>query len=178
MKTERVVAAFGTVDHHIHRQRRSAVKTFVSKKTVLTFQSSICTTVELLCRELNRYAKGGEVFECSTYFLSWATDSVAKYLENDTYGLLDDHERRKNWQDTIGKVVELTPVVKQFPLFMPFVLKVPGWVMEIVSPEMNLILLMHKVRDVPSDFPLPQRQVPICCQYCSQSEVSGYTRSG
>ena len=137
--------AFGTIDHYIHRQRRSAVKTFVSKKTVQTFQTSICTTVELLCREFSRYVTTGEAFECSTYFLSWATDSVANYLENDTYGLLDDEQRRKDWQKTVGKVVELTPLVKQFPFFMPFVLKVPGWIMRIISSDMNLILLMHKV---------------------------------
>ncbi|KAK3171959.1 hypothetical protein OEA41_004043 [Lepraria neglecta] len=87
-------------------------------------------------------------FECSTYFLSWATDSVANYLENDTYGLLDDEQRRKDWQKTVEKVVELTPLVKQFPFFMPFVLKVPGWIMRIVSSDMNLILLMHKTDEL------------------------------
>ncbi|KAL8920044.1 MAG: hypothetical protein Q9172_004674 [Xanthocarpia lactea] len=136
--------AFGTVDHYIHRQRRAAVKTFVSKKTVQTFQSSICSTVELLCREFNHFAATGETFECGTYFLSWATDSVAKYLENSTYGLLDDARRRQDWQETIAQVVELTPLVKQFPFFMPFVLKVPGWLMQILSPKMNRVLLMHK----------------------------------
>ena len=101
--------------------------------------------MEVLCRELSHHAKTGEAFECSTYFLSWATDSVAKYLENDTYGLLDDDDRRKDWQKTIEKVVELTPIVKQFPYFMPFMLKVPERVMRIVSSDMSLILLMHKV---------------------------------
>ena len=102
-------------------------------------------TVEALCRELSHYADTGEVFECSTYLLSWATDSVARYLENETYGLLDDDKRRKDWQKTLAKVIELTPIVKQFPFVMPFVLKVPGWLMRIISSEMNLVLLMHKV---------------------------------
>lgn len=121
------------------------MKTFVSKRTVQTFQASICSTIELLCRELDHLVITGETFECSTYFLAWATDSVAKYLENSTYGLLDDGRRRKDWQDTIAEVVELTPLVKQFPSFMPLVLRVPEWLMRIVSPKMNLILLMHKV---------------------------------
>ncbi|KAL9634071.1 MAG: hypothetical protein Q9204_003151 [Flavoplaca sp. TL-2023a] len=144
MVAETAAQAFGTVDHYIHRQRRAAVKTFVSKKTVKTFQSSICSTVGLLCREFNLFAATGETFECGTYFLSWATDSVAKYLENSTYGLLDDSRRRQDWQETIAQVVELTPLVKQFPFFMPFVLKVPGWLMQILSPKMNRVLLMHK----------------------------------
>lgn len=121
------------------------MKTFVSKKTVQTFQTSICTTVEALCREFSGYARTGEAFECSIYLLAWGTDSVSKYLENDTYGLLDDDQQRKNWQRTIEQVVELTPLVKQFPFFMPFVLKVPGWLMRIVSSDLNLVLLMHKV---------------------------------
>ncbi|KAI4257111.1 MAG: hypothetical protein L6R42_005851 [Xanthoria sp. 1 TBL-2021] len=135
---------FGTVDHYIHRQRRSAVKTFVSKKTVQTFQTSICSTVELLCREFSQFAATSETFECGTYLLSWATDSVSKYLENSSYGLLDDARRRQDWQETVADVIELTPLVKQFPFFMPFVLKVPGWLMQILSPKMNRVLLMHK----------------------------------
>lgn len=141
---------FGTVDHYIHRQRRSAVKTFVSKKTVQTFQPAMCSTVELLCRELSLQAKNNnknnseDTFELSIYLLAWATDSVAKYLENSTYGLLDEEGRRQDWYDTIVKVVELTPLVKQFPAFMPFTLKVPGWLMAVVSPRLNLVLRMHK----------------------------------
>ncbi|KAI4093907.1 MAG: hypothetical protein LQ339_007589 [Xanthoria mediterranea] len=135
---------FGTVDHYIHRQRRAAVKTFVSKKTVQTVQPSIRSTVELLCREFNRFATSRETFECGTFFLAWATDSVAKYLENDTYGLLENAHRRREWQETISQVVELTPLVKQFPSFMPFVLRVPGWLMRVVSPKMNRVLVMHK----------------------------------
>ena len=99
----------------------------------------------MLCRELSRYANSGEVFECSIYFLCWATDSVSKYLENETYGLLDNEQRGKDWQQTIEKVIELTPLVKQYPFFMPFMLKVPPWVIRLVSSDMNLILLMHKV---------------------------------
>ena len=32
---------------------------------------------------------------------------------------------------------------------MPFVLRVPEWIMRIVSPDLNLVLLMHKVRSTP-----------------------------
>ena len=102
-------------------------------------------TVEALCRGSSHYADTGEVFECSIYLLSWATDSIARYLENETYGLLDDDERRRDWQKTVAKVTELTPIVKQFPFFMPFVLKVPGWLMQIISSDVSLVLLMHKV---------------------------------
>ena len=140
-------SAFGTVSHHLHRQRRSAVKTFVSKKTVQTFQASICLTVESLCKEFKHLATTGEIFECSIFFLCWATDSVSKYLENETYGLLDDEQRRKDWQRTINKVVELTPIVKQYPFFMPFLFKVPPWMIRLISSDMDLVLLMHKVRE-------------------------------
>ena len=95
---------------------------------------------------MSRCAENDEVLECSVYFLSWATDSVAKYLENDTYGLLENEQRRKSWHKTVDKVIKLTPVVKQFPFFMPFVLRVPEWIMRTVSQDLNLVLLMHKVR--------------------------------
>ena len=121
------------------------MKTFVSRRTVQTFQSSIWSTVEILSRELSRYANTGEAFEISIYFLSWATDSVAKYLENESYGVLDDEQRRKDWKRTISKIVELTPIIKQYPFFMPFMLKVPPRLLGMVSSDLNLVLLMRKV---------------------------------
>ncbi len=153
-------SAFGTISHHLHRQRRSAVKTFVSRKTVQTFQPSICLTVESLCREFKHFATTGEIFECSIFFLGWATDNVSKYLENETYGLLDDDQRRKDWERTIDKVIEMTPIVKQFPFFMPFLFKVPPWSVRLVSSDMDLVLLMHKVREEQFLFIL---QFPNCC---------------
>jgi len=146
-RTKENRSAFGTVSHHLHRQRRSAVKTFVSKKTVQTFQASICLVVESLCREFKHFATTGDIFECSIFFLCWATDNVSRYLENETYGLLEDEQRRKNWQRTINKVVELTPIVKQYPFFMPFLFKVPPWIIRLISSDLDLVLLMHKVRE-------------------------------
>lgn len=85
------------------------------------------------------------VHHCCTYFLPWGIDSLSKYLENQSFGLLDDDQRRNDWHKTVNRVVELTPMVKQFPLLMPFVLKVPGWIMQFISSELNLVLLMHKI---------------------------------
>ena len=87
------------------------------------FHISICTTAEFLCRELSRCAITGEVFGSSIYFLLWATDRVIIYMENDTHGPLDCYQRRKDCQETVRKVVELTPIAEQFPFFMPFLSK-------------------------------------------------------
>ena len=137
--------AFGTLDHHVHRQRRSAVKGFVSKRTVRTAQVSIRETIEELCSIITQSAAKKDVFDCNLQFLAWSTDSVNRFLDCSPMGLLHDVGRAIEWKQTIRAVVELTPLVKQFPLVMPMVLHLPQWLVRAFSPDLNRILIMHKV---------------------------------
>ncbi|MCJ1289196.1 hypothetical protein MMC34_000728 [Xylographa carneopallida] len=135
---------FGTLDHHVHRQRRSAVKGFVSKRTVRTAQVSIRETIEELCSIITQSAAKKDVFDCNLQFLAWSTDSVNRFLDCSPMGLLHDVGRAIEWKQTIRAVVELTPLVKQFPLVMPMVLHLPQWLVRAFSPDLNRILIMHK----------------------------------
>ncbi|KAL9100151.1 MAG: hypothetical protein Q9163_004436, partial [Psora crenata] len=135
---------FGTIDHHVHRQRRAAVKTFVSKRTVRNVQSAIRAVIHQLCRNLDEYEASQEVCLIGLQYLAWSTDSVSRYLEDRPFGLLDNVERAREWDRTLKTVVELTPLVKQFPLFMPLILHLPGWLVEPISPALNLVLRMHR----------------------------------
>lgn len=94
---------------------------------------------------MSQYASSGEEFDVNLPYLAWSTDSVSTYLENKPYGLLYDDERAKDWKQTLKTVIELTPIVKQIPLVMPLVLRVPAWLMAIVSRDLNRVLTLHKV---------------------------------
>ena len=101
--------------------------------------------VEALCTRMSQYASTQEVFDASLPFIAWSTDSVTNYLEDKPFGLLAEEQKAKDWKATIKTVVELTPVVKQIPLLMPLVLKVPVWAMRWVSEDLNRVLVMHNV---------------------------------
>lgn len=62
-------------------------------------------------------------------------------------GLLQDDEKARDWERTIKTVVNLTPIVKQFPIVMPLVLRIPEWLMKHVSPDLHRVLVLHKVSD-------------------------------
>lgn len=94
---------------------------------------------------MSHYGRTQEVFEVNLPYIAWSTDSVSNYLEDRPYGLLQDEERARDWKATIKMVVELTPLVKQIPLVMPLVLRVPIWLMRWASPELNRVLIMHQV---------------------------------
>ena len=112
---------------------------------------------------MSQYANTQEVFDASLPYIAWSTDSVTNYLEDKPYGLLKDEEAAKNWKATIKTVVELTPVVKQIPAVMLFVLKVPEWAMRLVSKDLNRVLVMHKVRFGHLVAPLPSHRPHLDC---------------
>lgn len=92
-----------------------------------------------------QYANTQQIFDVNLPYIAWSTDSVSNYLEDKPFGLLRDDEKARDWKATVKTVVELTPLVKQIPLVMPLVLKVPEWVMRRVSADLNRVLVMHKV---------------------------------
>ena len=57
---------------------------------------------------------------------------------------------------------------------MPFVLRVPEWIMRIVSQDLNLVLLMHKVRST-SFSPCGEDLHYVALQWVSIDEASKLT---
>ena len=149
----RLSIVFGTIDHYIHRQRRSALKTFVSKRTVRTAQASIRCSVEDLCTWIKRYVNTNEPFDISLPYVAWSNDSVSTYLGDNSAGLLKDVERAQNWKKTLRTVVELTPIIKQVPSIMPLVLHLPAWLVRGVSIDLWRVLILHKVSSISRRYP-------------------------
>lgn len=127
---------------------------------------------------MSHYASTQEVLDANLLFIAWSTDSVSYYLENKPAGLLRDEQKSRNWKATVGMVVELTPMVKQFPLVMPLVLSTPEWVMRLVSPAVNRVLVMHKVCPfTPSPRTLPSANSISDLLYRSRSQCTNESRA-
>ena len=136
---------FGTIDHNTHRQRRSALKTFVSKGTVRNSQQGIHSITQHLCRELYKHQQRQDTLDLGVLYLAWSTDSIAQYLEGQPFGLLNDKERAAEWARTLDTVVELVPLIKQIPSVMPLALRLPLWLVQTISPALGRVLKLHEV---------------------------------
>ena len=95
---------------------------------------------------MSQYASTQEVFDANLPYIAWSTDNVTSYVEGKPYGLLKDNEKAKEWKAIIQTMIELTPLAKQIPAVMAFVLRVPEWVMWCVNKDLHQVTQVHKVR--------------------------------
>lgn len=58
-----MLRAFGRINHYIHRQRRSAVNAFISKRSVRTVQPNILHIVDDLCTRMSQCASTQDVLD-------------------------------------------------------------------------------------------------------------------
>lgn len=61
-------STFATVSHDLHRQRRSVLNPFFSKRMIANNEGLIKDTVEHLCRRFKAYSDSGEVLRIDSAY--------------------------------------------------------------------------------------------------------------
>lgn len=139
-------SVFGALDHSVHKQRRDAVKTFSSKRTVRLAHASIQDLTKELCSKVRDFTTTNESFEVFLPYLAWSTDIAFLYLENKRPGLSGDVKKTRAWAQALSSVVEFLPIQKQIPLFTPLVFSLPKWLVKTISPSLYRFVEVHKVQ--------------------------------
>lgn len=68
-----------TVDHDLHRMRRSALNPYFSKKAVTQLEESIKDKAKLLCDKLREHARAGSVVDIGCAFTALTLDVISEY---------------------------------------------------------------------------------------------------
>ncbi|OJJ70073.1 hypothetical protein ASPBRDRAFT_181675 [Aspergillus brasiliensis CBS 101740] len=131
---------FGTVNHDVHRKRRSAISPLFSKSTVTAVESKIQQKVRTLCDTLRSQIVHHGWAELRLNLLAYATDTVCEHsFTNLRLDLLTSDRRARQWRDSIHAIAILTPWIKQFPWVLPIALKLP------LSPLYALVPVVARV---------------------------------
>ncbi|KAL9090101.1 MAG: hypothetical protein Q9159_002166 [Coniocarpon cinnabarinum] len=138
------LGTFGTVNHHLHRMRRSAVSPFFSKKSVSAIQPRIQTAVERLSQVLAEHQQSGSVFDARVTFLAWSTDSLTSYVFNESANLLDNPTKAIEWWEMYDKLRTLFPMLKQCLWIVPLALELPVWLVYVILPSLVPLVKVYK----------------------------------
>lgn len=139
---------FGTVSHDAHRQRRGAISSFFSKKSVASHESLIHSKVELLCDIFEVAMRKGEAVNIRVPLLAFTTDFYCAHAlgESGNMNLLKDMGKAQIWRDSIIGLLHLTPIVRQFSWIVPFAVDLPMWLLKLVSSDLALVVQVLWVR--------------------------------
>ncbi|MCJ1244131.1 hypothetical protein MMC30_001329 [Trapelia coarctata] len=136
-----VLLAFGTIDHNLHRERRAANNSLFSNRGVLTAEPLIWSQVQKLCEAIHSNVAPNNVVELYTLSVSFAFETVTRYLLGKDLDLLNDQENAREWAGMIKSVTANTPLIKQFPWIMALSAKIPLPVIGVLNPVLARMLV-------------------------------------
>ncbi|KAI1155102.1 cytochrome P450 [Nemania diffusa] len=137
------LGVLGTSAHNTHRRRRAALSPLFSKSCAAGAEGLIYDKLDLLMKHIDtQVARDGHI-EMRTAFLSFTTDVVSEYCLGQSFGLLQDETKGKEWHHSIRALAKTIPYARQFNWIMPLSQVIPVSIMRAVSPDMARVAGMH-----------------------------------
>ncbi|KAI1633230.1 putative flavonoid 3-hydroxylase [Biscogniauxia mediterranea] len=136
-------AAFGTVEHDLHRLRRSAINPMFSKSAIAAAAPVMYDHVENLLNLMDKQINRDGFAEVRTNYLAYSTSNIFSYSIGQPSGLLEDEKRAVQWRRSIGASAEWTLVARHFTWLLRYVLKMPRRIMNVVLHDLSGIAGSH-----------------------------------
>ncbi|KAI8624134.1 benzoate 4-monooxygenase cytochrome P450 [Xylariaceae sp. FL1651] len=134
------MSTFGTLDHDVHRLRRSSLNRFFSKQKVNALQSVIQDLANKLCDKLESYCNTGTPIDFECAFSDFTLDAIAEYIVDSKLGLVERKELDNLFRKTFRGLGEFGHLVKIAPWLMTVFNNLPKWLVIATNPNIKLLL--------------------------------------
>ncbi|KAH6604052.1 cytochrome p450 [Trichoderma cornu-damae] len=138
----------GTVDHDLHRQRRSANIKMFSKQAINNARPMFLELLKDMTAVLEGSLETGDAVEAHALFLGFATDATYRYLFDTPSGYLKDMKKSAEWKHSLEVSVSASPFTKQFPWIPGMMLNGPKFIQDFLvwlKPEIGGLFDNHKL---------------------------------
>jgi cytochrome P450 len=137
---------FGTVDHHLHRKRRTATSMFFSKRSITASEPIIHTHLERFCDYIKEHRK--EVLHLRVRFLAFTSDVLCNWAFGKSFDMQLDDASADEFDATLSAVATVAPFVKQFPWAIQYGFNLPLRIVRVVAPPLAKVLAMKHVGNI------------------------------
>jgi hypothetical protein len=118
-------AMFCTVPNDLHRQRRSPLNPFFSRKAIVDSEFIVHDKAERLCRRIGKAAREKQPVNLTRGFRALSVDVVTDYSFNRTMGLLEDENFGAWFTDMLREAGPMFWIFQQFPIFATLLQSLP-----------------------------------------------------
>ena len=117
-----------------------------SKGAAAASADIIYDKVEVLLQNVDQQIKRQGFSEMHLNWLALSLDFLTDCFLDRGMGLQMDEKKAQAWSETVTAVATSTPFAKQFTWFIPAALKLPIWLLEILTPEVSRLVKLRRVR--------------------------------
>ncbi|KAF4302147.1 cytochrome p450 [Botryosphaeria dothidea] len=129
---------FGSLNHDLHRTRRSPLSRLFSKPMVIKLEPLIKKNMVQLSKNVETFAGTGKPLKLVDAISCFATDVITEYCFGRSYGFLDDSSMEKSLYSAIHKGIDAVIPFRHFPLYKTFFYSIPKSVMNWMNPDIEL----------------------------------------
>lgn len=124
-----------TVEHELHKLRRTALDRHFSKRQITLYAPEIQERSAKLCNMLNMEYKGtGKALELGSAFGCYATDVVTEYVFAREYRYMDYPNFAAPYVKMAHNFVQITQLIRLIPILRMFLFSLPDRVVSFLSP--------------------------------------------
>ena len=129
-----------TVDHDLHRLRRSALTTMFSKRSITAYEPVLQQIIEKMCLRIEEFRHQPKVLDLRILFTCLATDVITEYSLGECKNLLSTPDLSPKWRALFNSWLLNSHVFKQFPLVWFIMNNTPDSWVTWMMPDMQLVV--------------------------------------
>lgn len=130
-------ATFSTIEHELHRQRKTALNPFFSKRRILEQALSVQSQVDKICHRLTtEYAGTEKILKLGDLFSCFTADVATTYAFDRSYNFLDTPDFVSPFTKSIEGFKKFAHYAIQFPLIPQLLANLPDSLLLILQPGM------------------------------------------
>ena len=141
----KMTSMFGTIDHDLHRIRRAAFASFLSKQSVQRLEPTVQQVVNKLVTRFHDLQGSGTSVNLIDAYAALTGDIIAQYAFAKPYGFMDSPDFTPQWHKTWMGISENGHLLKQFGWIEPAMRSMPVWLVKILSPQTMILINMQDV---------------------------------
>lgn len=128
-------STFATVDHKLHRLRRSAISPYFSKQKVQGLEPLLRGKVKKLCGRVREFSGTGKPLMIEHAYTCFMTDIITEYTCAQCWNYLDIPDLFPEWHKTIKDVMEIGMITRHIPWAIVPLFFLPEWFVSRTFPK-------------------------------------------
>ncbi|KAL9110368.1 MAG: hypothetical protein Q9227_005099 [Pyrenula ochraceoflavens] len=141
-----------TLQHDLHRKRRSALNPLFSKQRIAKLQPMIVERVNALVKRIKQFGEDGEVIDFKTAFGAFTADVATEYFFGKNHHKIEAPDFDYRFHNSVQSGFNNMLWMNQFPWFMDLMTTVahytPSWVLLTLASKAQMTSFIAVQRDI------------------------------
>ncbi|KAF9767249.1 hypothetical protein IL306_000204 [Fusarium sp. DS 682] len=138
-------SSFTTPSNELHRQRRTGLNSFFSRKIVIDLEDIVQDKARKVCKAIDNTIATGKPMDLHHALRAVSIDVITEYAFGESYGLLDTPDFGYDFFMLVLRLGPAAWIFRQAPWLKTVLRSIPESLVRVVSPPMTNVIDMQRL---------------------------------